>query len=387
MIYSVRPNPLLTGCPERFMDTSFSVRTMEPEEKKAINRMVWKNLSFFEALLFYLSRETLVAVHDDEIVGVVTFKVFKLSKNRTIGLMAWAATAKSVRGSGVGRALYDKARARLLERGADDIVGCVEGLNIPSWRLLSTENFSWLGFTRQIRRYGLFGTFKLWIKIFHLPDIGHFLWVGRADGEPLPERHRENGSELLAWIGNLFAMLVLATGGLWRMMGDVPKPSVILVTLLCYLLLFGAREAGMRLVAAVKKIPVRFRAWESGYVLAGVMATAFGTIIPLPGNVYPKDMASVRRETLWSTLGPIALGGITAVLVVMGVSWWLRDVLTGMPGSVAKYTFIFGSFVYLIDVALPFFPFTPYNGRRLLAWHKAVWGIAALIGVGLFFLW
>jgi len=46
---------------------------------------------------------------------------------------------------------------------------------------------------------------------------------------------------------------------------------------------------------------------------------------------------------------------------------------------------IIGKSLALFDIALIFFPFASFNGRRIWDWNRVVWGVLAAAAVVVFF--
>ncbi|MCB2211785.1 GNAT family N-acetyltransferase [bacterium] len=321
----------------------------------------------------------------DSVCGVLTGKTFPMSKNRRAGILSWAAVDPAARGQGLGRALYERAVHDLTAEGAEDLFGCIEGLNPASYRLLQSEGFVRMSFTRQLRRYGVIGLLRVWFGTVHIPDVGHFLWVRRADGEPLPERHSSEPSQAAAWFGNLLASVVLLLATFWRWNpSELPGWEAVVVAAATLLLLYGTRELAMRAVAARLRLPVRFRAWESGYNLSIAIALLFGGVFPVPGNLYPADEARPGSNPA-RTLGPVAAAGAVAILMLTGAAEYLKPLSSGLPASILAMTAFLGKTVALFDIVFAFFPFVAYNGCRIWAWNRLAWGVFAATTLALFF--
>jgi hypothetical protein len=49
-----------------------------------------------------------------------------------------------------------------------------------------------------------------------------------------------------------------------------------------------------------------------------------------------------------------------------------------------KILLLVGKSLVLFDIAMPFFPFVSFNGRRLWDWNKIVWAVLAIAAVAVF---
>ena len=122
----------------------------------------------------------------------------------------------------------------------------------------------------------------------------------------------------------------------------------------------------MRLVAWLRGLPVRHRAWESAFPLSLGIALLLGVFLPVPGSVYPRQGAWHYRDLL-PKLGPIAFAGAAAVLLFTWAAWALAgfggvspEVIQGLITARRA-----GLMLAAFDVLLPFSPFVSFNGQRL----------------------
>lgn len=260
-------------------------------------------------------------------------------------------------------------------QGCDEILASVEGFNTSSSKLFATRGFRILSPGAQFRRYGL-ATFAVWAKIFHYLDVGHFLWA-----RPAPQ---ESDSPALQWWGTIAANSLIGLLMLWRLGGfRAISPSMWLVLPLILIVLFGLRYLGMWLVARRQGLTIRFRAWESGFPLSTAIALAFvGAMYPVPGGVYPTTNQWWNRDLL-PKLGWTALAGTLPVLLIVWGVWTMfqLDVLPPYLKAWLNVMLLVGRPLVLFDIAMPFFPFVSFNGRRLWDWNKTVWTVLTTAAV------
>ena len=149
------------------------------------------------------------------------------------------------------------------------------------------------------------------------------------------------------------------------------------------IVLFGLRYLGMWLVASRKGLEVRFRAWESAIPLAIAIALVFGgATFPIPGGVYPTTNQWRYRDLL-PTLGWVAFAGTLPVLLLIWGVWILSQMNLPSPylRACLNVTLWLGKPLILFDIAMPFFPFICFNGRRLWDWNKIVWILMAVAAI------
>jgi GNAT superfamily N-acetyltransferase len=352
--------------------TTIHIRDMQPDEKKRLGAIMRRAFSPMQALFFSWKGHTLVAERDGELLGGTVLETFSLPAERKGGIVLWIFTDPAVHGQGVGQALTEAAIAYFDAQECTDMFACVEGYNPSSSKLFATRDFSILSPGAQLRRYGL-GFLPMWFHTFHFIDIGHFLW-----GRPPADRP---DSPALQWWGTLAVNTGLFWLALWRQHGFQRfNPLQLLIVPLCLLVFFGARSLSMLGAARAQGLSLRYRAWESGYPLALVIALLMGGIYPNPGSYYPRTDRWRYREWV-PKLGPVALAGIVPTLLI---SWGLWAVDRWGSLSYAwkpwhSVAVMIGVMLSILDVLTIFFPLVSYNGRRVWDWKPWLWGVLALV--------
>jgi len=359
------------------MPTEMLIRPMRDEEKSTVRDIMRRSFPLVQRWFFSFTPHVLVAEIEGKIQGAIVLKVSSLPRGRRIGLMYWAFTRPDARGQGVGQRLFDAGIRFLEERDCDEILGCVEGNNTSSSNLLAARGFEILSPGRQLRRWGLHIPL-VWLKIFHYIDIGHFVWArpgsGRADSAPLQ------------WWNNLAINSLLLFVVFWRLMGrdffDSPRYWEIPLVLGVF---FGVRELAMRLVAHGHGLTIRYRTWESALPLGLVLAAGPACWFPILGSVYPVTPSWRYRDTI-RKLGPVATAGGLVLLLLSWGAWALLR-WAAIPPTVTpllNLTAMLGSSMAFFDIALPFFPFVCFNGRRIWDWNRPVWIVLAALAVARF---
>jgi N-acetylglutamate synthase-like GNAT family acetyltransferase len=355
-----------------------SVRRMDVEDEVAVKALAGRAFSPLASLSFPRSPDALIAERRGELVGAVVLRTFGLSGGRKSGVMTWLMTDPGARGLGVGGRLVEAALQSFQEQDCREVFACVEGYNSSSANLFAARGFTILSFGEQLRRYGFLGTLLLWLRTSRLGgDVGHFLWARRAQAKP-------DSPTLQWWIGALANALVLLLAG-WRgnWLGDL-DPATLVGVVLIVVTVLGLREGSMRLVAWLRGLPVRHRAWESAFPLSLGVALLLGVFLPTPGSVYPRQDAWHYRDLL-PKLGPIAFAGALAVLLFAWAAW----ALAGSGGPSTELTqwlsnaYRAGLMLAAFDVLVPFSPFVSFDGRRVWDWNRTAWGVLAVAVLGL----
>jgi GNAT superfamily N-acetyltransferase len=356
--------------------TRFSIRPMKKSENAAVRRLIDRSFPLLQRLFVTLrGRDVWVAHSGDQILGGVVLKTVYIPGRGKGGLVEWIFSAPEARGSGIGQGLLDTALKFFKKKGVAEILAIIEGNNTASANIFASREFSPLSPGEQLRRYGL-SIFLVWLYTFHYIDVGHFLWA-----RPAATRRDFPAGQ---WIGNLLISAMIALLAWWRIGGFTGlETEVLLAVPLSFLVIFGVREAAMRLAARFQGLPVRYRVWESGLFFNILLALFFGWFFPVPGSVYPREEGWKYRECA-RALGVTALAGALAVIALAWAVPLYRLLPGGEPHNIFNIFANLAAMVAFFDIALPFFPFSGYNGRRLWNWSIVSWVISALMVALLF---
>ncbi|KLV03841.1 hypothetical protein ABT56_17330 [Photobacterium aquae] len=364
------------------------IRQMKADEKKAMKAVMNIAFPFLMRLFFSFSNNTLVAVKNGEIVGGVILKIFGLPRGLTAGLVSLIFCSPAYSGQGIGKALTAEALDHLKQQGCTDIFACVEGDNTQSSQLFAAQGFVRQNLFAQFRRYGM-ATLVIWLRSFHLFDIGHFMWVKslRVPSAKMAQPHSATRSNLRPeFVMTLLFHVAIYAFLLWQYGSGEPEyPFVLLASILSIGILFTVCLGAMYVVALRRQLPCEFRMWESGLTLSGMVALLFGGFVVSPGSLYPAAEKWFYRDVK-KTCGEMALVASLALLVlVWGIGLVIHSgVITQDMLPIAKAVWFAGLGLLFLDVLLPFFPFSSFNGRRLWCWNKAVWGSVAICTVPLY---
>ena len=356
-----------------------SVRRIRGEEKEAVKSLAGRSFPPLGGVFFSPSQHTLVAVRDGRVVGAVVPMLFMLPGKRRRGAIFWLMTDSQARSTGVGGCLVEAALGFLEERGCREVLACVEGYNTSSSNIFATHGFAILSPGEQLERYGLLGTFVLWIKMFRLgADIGNFLWVR-------PGATKRDHPGFQWWASVLLSVLIFLLAG-WR--GGWMEglgPATVLSAVLAIVALFGLREVTMRVAARLQALSVRYRVWEASLPLSAGIALMLGWFFPVPGSVYPQG-DTWRYRNLIPKLGPTAFAGASAVLAFTWVAWALLHFSVPPPEIVTWLHFgqVAGQMLAFFEVLLPLSIFVSFNGRRVWDWSRPAWAVLAAATLGLF---
>ena len=346
------------------------IRQMQASEAKTVLRVMRRAFPLFMQIFIPKSMVTsaemvLVACVEDEIKAGVIMKTFELPGGGKGGVVDWIFTDLSGRGLGLGARLMDASMDWFEGAGCEQFFAIVEGFNTNSSNLFARRGFSILSFQEQIQRFGFPGFLKVWLKTLHFFDLGHFLW-----GKPAQTRADSPAAQLgWALLLNLIIALLarLRAGGLsgsWAGLLSLPLWVLILLVLRSGLMMFSARK---------QRLNLRFRLWETGYLISFIVSIIYGAFIPIPGSLYP-NQNEWRYYKLKPQFGKVALAGFLPAYVVtlaLFTAGRLLDFSGGLDAFLA--TGFSTAFVFSVLDLVPFFPLVSYNGRRIWDWKPWVW--------------
>jgi GNAT superfamily N-acetyltransferase len=360
------------------------IRQMQPGEEKSILGIMRRAFPFFIQLTFSSAmirsaKQVLVVCVDGDIKGGTLLKTYDLPGDVKGGVVDWIFTDPSGRGLGLGARLMDASFDWFDQVGCDQIFAIVEGFNTNSSNLFARRGLSILTFKEQFQRFGFPGILKVWLKTFHFFDLGHFLW-----GKP-PQATDDSPSVQLA--SALLLNLIIAFLAVFRTSIADPDWGTLTILPLWVLILLGLRNSLMLLVAKIQTLPLRYRLWETGFVISFILMLIGGVFVPIPGSYYSKEKVW-NYNRIKPQLGKIALAGSLPALLIslslffLGRFLPLSTILENVLATGFRAAFV----IAVVDTLIPFFPFVSFNGRRLWDWNRWIWGLMAGVIMALWIL-
>ncbi|TVR70941.1 MAG: GNAT family N-acetyltransferase [Spirochaetaceae bacterium] len=396
------------------------VREMMPGEKRIVSQVMRRSFNWFTRLFFDFGSKAYVYELEGQIVAGITLKTFRIRGERPGtaagsplrgGLVKWVFTTPEARGRGAAGQLVDTALEWFRQEGCSHVFACIEGHNTGSSGVFARRDFSLLSFREQVRCFGR-ALPRVWVGTFHLFDVGHFLWARRAHavapgaaagaagavgavgaaGAKAARDPAEATSGALAATIVLQSLAFYLAAIRWNGTGGSDPISLAWQVLVVVSLLFGARLGTMAAVARATGRRVLYRPWETGLFLSLLLGAVGWGPFPAPGSWYPAAPDDAPRDT-WSYgeelpwLGPTAYAGGISVLIL----GWLMHVASAaylqLPALVSGAIALgvgYARILLIFEVLIPTFPFTCYNGRRVLDWRRPSWAVLAL---GTLLLW
>jgi Zn-dependent protease len=108
-----------------------------------------------------------------------------------------------------------------------------------------------------------------------------------------------------------------------------------------------------------------YRMWDTGLIMAFLLAVTLGFVFAAPGAVYIQSGYApiTRRENgLISLAGPVANLGLALLFLMLAFGG-------GVFGLLGRIGFIVNTFLALFNMI----PFPPLDGSKVMAWDKKVW--------------
>ena len=138
---------------------------------------------------------------------------------------------------------------------------------------------------------------------------------------------------------------------------------------------FLLHELGHKFVAQRYGCFAEFRSFDQMLILAILMSYFLGVLFAAPGAVMIQGPVGRGRNGKISAAGPI----VNLILAAMFFSFLFLG-LSGILKAIALYGFVINSWLALFNMM----PIGNFDGVKILAWNKAVYGI--IVAMSLLFL-
>ena len=147
--------------------------------------------------------------------------------------------------------------------------------------------------------------------------------------------------------------------------------TVLLVSAFTVGVGFLLHEMGHKIVAQQYGLFAEFRSFDPMLLLA-IFFSFFGFILAAPGAVMINGRVSVEQNGKISLAGPL-------VNVILAILFFVALQFTNL------YAFRIGFAINALLAVFNLLPFGNFDGRKLFAWHKGVWGIMMVVSaIGMF---
>lgn len=371
--------------------SAVTIRDLQPEDLGRVRELGRRAFSLPMGLLMAATISSQGVAAEDAagtLVGALTLRVAHVGR-RKVGILDWAVVNPRHQGQGVGKALIHQALARLRQQGCDKVVTTgVDGYNSSSWNMAYAQGLRFWPVSQQIGEFG-WRWFKLLLIIPHI-GVGTFILHLPSDeqeGQVLPAT---NGIPALIGVILFLGFLLLPLSRVREVLWEsvlLPallaplNPAVILWGAILTGVYVGARATGHWLAARALRLPLVFRLWDSGLMMATLLAVAFSPFIPAFGGSFYARQSRFNYHRARPAMGKMMLAGVVPSLILFTVFTLWAGLSSTTSGTVAMLGRYIGLSFGLSDTLFFFPPFQSLPAGHIWRWRRAVW-----LGVSLFFL-
>ncbi|MEI2689956.1 MAG: GNAT family N-acetyltransferase [Anaerolineae bacterium] len=210
-------------------------------------------------------------------VGALTVRTAQIGKAR-VGILDWAAVDPRCQGQGIGKALLEQALVGLRQQGCDKIVTTgVDGYNTSSWNAAHAHGLRYWPPAQQIGEFGW-----RWPKLLLLlPHVGVSTFILHLPADQQQESPATAGVRTLLGVILFLGLFLLPVSAVRNVAWASLAPSDLLAPLAPAMLLWGVlltglylgvRGVGHWLAARALRLPLTFRLWDSGLLMATLLA-------------------------------------------------------------------------------------------------------------------
>jgi len=139
---------------------------------------------------------------------------------------------------------------------------------------------------------------------------------------------------------------------------------------------FLFHELGHKVMAQKYGCFAEFRAFNQMLVLA-VLFSFFGFIFAAPGAVMISGPVGVRRNGKISALGPLINLALATIFLLIYLAY---------PANITKLISTYGFSINAWLALFNMLPFWNFDGKKILAWNKFIYGLMVAIAVIFLFL-
>ncbi|MDY7075845.1 MAG: GNAT family N-acetyltransferase [Chloroflexota bacterium] len=382
------------------IQNTITIREIRPEELSVVRDL---GKRAFPPPMGHLMAATMASqglVVEDEtgtIIGALTLRIVQVGKQK-LGILDWGAVDPAHRGKGIAKAVVNQAIVWLQQQGCDRVTTTgVDGYNSGSWNANYAHGLRYWPVSRQIHEFGWRWP-QLMFAIPHVIGIGTFILQ-----MPFQKNEREQldtpetgGIKAMIYVTLLLGLFLLPLSYVRRAFWGSVNISDLFATLNFTTLLVGtgiiaiyviARTVAHRWAARVLRLPLTFRPWDSGLIMATFLAAALGVFVPgLGGSYYirqPKFIYSQAR----SAVGKIMLAGAAASLtILLGFTMWAESSMATSDPIVTAITTLgryIGISFSMTDTLFFFWPFQSLPAGHIWRWRRSVWLVVCVCFLGI----
>lgn len=338
------------------------IRKMEKEEAELVWKIGRQSFGIVEGLAFQKPQNAFLAIVDNKIAGMASYKLFPAKNNQKIGYVETCFVKKEYAGKGVGTQLYQKATQFLKEQGCETAAATVKDDNVASWKLFENNGYHITGYMQMLEHYGFTGTIRLWFQSTLAIATGFDIWT------TIPVKRSSVSMQIVLFaLLNLLILLpsLLFGGGITDLGVKAAAVTVLLASSL----------AGGLLYVLLSREKWHFRVTRGG-LLISVLVTGLGGYWPMAGRFYPEKYQ--RTSKFSRSMGLEGLFEWLAILLLVGAGAAWQDQSVFWQEVCALGTTL------LLLHSLPMYPFACFGGNRIWEYSKILSvGTMIISGVGI----
>jgi hypothetical protein len=161
------------------------------------------------------------------------------------------------------------------------------------------------------------------------------------------------------------------------------NPTVILVGAGIMATYMGIRTVAHWLAARTLRLSLTFRLWDSGLIMATLLAAAFSGFLPGIGGSFYVRQTRFDYSQARPAMGKIMLAGVAASLTLLTVFTVWAGVGAKTLGVITALGCNVGVAFGITDTLLFFAPFQALPAGHLWRWRRVVWLVLSVCFVGI----
>ena len=324
------------------------------------------------------------------IVGAFTLRTVSVGK-RKLGILDWVVVDPQHQGQRISIVLADQALSWFRQQGCEEVITTgVDGYNSAAWNAAHSRGLRYWSVSQQIREFG-WRWLKLLIVIPHI-GVTTFILHSALGEQEQPEPSATNGVGMLISVTLFLGLFLLPLSRVREVLWEsivvedllAPfNPTVILVGVGIMAIYMSIRTGAHWLAARTLRLPLTFRLWDSGLIVATLLAAAFSGFLPGFGGSFYIRQTRFDYSQARPAMGKIMLAGVAASLALFTVFTLWSGLGTGTLSEITMLGRYVGLAFGITDTLLFFAPFQALPAGHLWRWRRAVWLVVAVGFVGI----
>jgi len=372
-----------------------TIRQLRSEELGIVRDLGKRALSLPMGLLMAVTMSAQGLVAEDAtrtIIGACILRTISVGKRR-LGILDWVVVDPQYQGQGISKMLGDQALIWFRQQGCENVITTdVDGYNSAAWNAAHSRGLRYWPVSQQIRELG-WCWLKLLIVIPHIGTTTFILHSAFEEHEQLKPSATSGAGVLIGvmlFLGIFLLPLSRVREVLWEstvvsdLLGPL-NPTVMFAGTVILAIYIGIRAGAHWLAARSLRLPLSFRLWDSGLIMATFVAIAFSGFLPGFGGSFYVRQTRFDYSQARPVMGKIMLAGVAASLALFTVFTVWAGLGAGTLGVIPTLGGYVGVAFGITDTLLFFAPFQALPAGHLWRWRRAVWLTVSIYFVGIWF--